>query len=193
MQFWSHYDVFYLDVEDFLTKLAIKMGKLIKGGDPNLNNVAVQVINDWQRGKLPYFVPPPRVLYEDSEEEEGDEEEKGDNNSEGEEEDLLLKIQQAEKEDNERDGAVDESLAGIVVPAPVNVEVENDFDECDGGDDVQEAATKKRKYDNEEVQHLSHTFNVMGQPSEPIVINQCLVYTVDSCSVLALRASVKID
>jgi hypothetical protein len=36
-------------VEDFLTKLAIKMGKLIKGGDPNLNNVAVQVINDWQR------------------------------------------------------------------------------------------------------------------------------------------------
>lgn len=37
------------DVEDFLTKLAIKMGKLVRGGDPNLNNVAVQVINDWQR------------------------------------------------------------------------------------------------------------------------------------------------
>jgi nuclear GTP-binding protein len=43
------YSIVVLDVEDFLTKLAIKMGKLIKGGDPNLNNVAVQVINDWQR------------------------------------------------------------------------------------------------------------------------------------------------
>ena len=42
-------------MEDFLTKLAVKMGKLIKGGDPNLNNVAVQVINDWQRVRE-YFI-----------------------------------------------------------------------------------------------------------------------------------------
>ena len=44
-------------MEDFLTKLAIKMGKLIKGGDPNLNNVAVQVINDWQRVRLSLCIP----------------------------------------------------------------------------------------------------------------------------------------
>jgi nuclear GTP-binding protein len=37
------------DSTDFLTRLAIKMGKLIKGGEPDLNNVAIQVINDFQR------------------------------------------------------------------------------------------------------------------------------------------------
>lgn len=47
------------DANDFLTKLALKYGKLLRGGEPDLNNVAVQVINDWQRGKLPFFVAPP--------------------------------------------------------------------------------------------------------------------------------------
>ena len=106
----------FVDVEDFLTKLAIKMGKLIKGGDPNLNNVAVQVINDWQRGKLPFFVPPPRVLYEDEEEADGAMEEE-----EEEEEDLLEKIQLAEKEGRERDGELEAELEGVVVPPPADV------------------------------------------------------------------------
>ena len=33
----------------FLTKLAHKMGKLLKGNEPDLRRVAVMVINDWQR------------------------------------------------------------------------------------------------------------------------------------------------
>ena len=37
------------DAADFLTKLAIKNGKLLKGGEPDLNTVAVNMINDWQR------------------------------------------------------------------------------------------------------------------------------------------------
>ena len=43
----------WTDCTDFLTQLAIQMGKLIKGGEPDLNNVAIQVINDFQRVSLP--------------------------------------------------------------------------------------------------------------------------------------------
>lgn len=55
------YNVYdWTDPIDFVSKVAIRSGKLIKGGEPDLNNVSVHIINDWQRGKLPYFVPPPR-------------------------------------------------------------------------------------------------------------------------------------
>merc|ERR1711972_436938 len=43
---------------DFLEKLAKKTGKLLKGGDPDTVAVGKMVLNDWQRGKLPYFSYP---------------------------------------------------------------------------------------------------------------------------------------
>lgn len=43
---------------DFLEQLAKKMGKLLKGAEPDINTVAKMVLNDWQRGKLPFYVPP---------------------------------------------------------------------------------------------------------------------------------------
>lgn len=45
--------------EDFMEQVARRTGKLLKGGEPDLNTVAKMVLNDWQRGKIPYFVPPP--------------------------------------------------------------------------------------------------------------------------------------
>ncbi|XP_065843289.1 nucleolar GTP-binding protein 2-like isoform X1 [Oscarella lobularis] len=45
--------------EDFLKQLASKSGKLLKGGEPDIDTVAKMVLNDWQRGKIPYFVKPP--------------------------------------------------------------------------------------------------------------------------------------
>nr|CCA16408.1 nucleolar GTPbinding protein 2 putative [Albugo laibachii Nc14] len=47
------------DEWDFLDQLARKSGKLLQKGEPDFNNVAVHVINDFQRGKLPWFVSPP--------------------------------------------------------------------------------------------------------------------------------------
>jgi nuclear GTP-binding protein len=41
-----------------LELLARKMGKLLKKGEPDLNAVARIVLNDLQRGKLPYYVAP---------------------------------------------------------------------------------------------------------------------------------------
>merc|ERR1712203_28785 len=34
-------------------------GKLLKGGEPDVNTIAKMILNDWQRGKIPFFVPPP--------------------------------------------------------------------------------------------------------------------------------------
>ena len=47
------------DWEDFLDKVAKKYGKLLKGGGGDARQASVMLINDLQRGKIPYFVPPP--------------------------------------------------------------------------------------------------------------------------------------
>ena len=52
------------DAEDFLTRLAQASGKLLKGGEPNLNTAAKMVLYDWQRGKIPFFVLPPGATAE---------------------------------------------------------------------------------------------------------------------------------
>lgn len=46
------------DTEDFLKQLAIKKGKLKKGGEPDILTTAKLVLIDWQRGELPYFTLP---------------------------------------------------------------------------------------------------------------------------------------
>eukprot|EP00456_Euglypha_rotunda_P040150 TRINITY_DN3098_c0_g1_i4.p1 TRINITY_DN3098_c0_g1~~TRINITY_DN3098_c0_g1_i4.p1 ORF type:complete len:361 (+),score=65.77 TRINITY_DN3098_c0_g1_i4:42-1085(+) len=44
--------------EDFLEKFAKKNGKLLQAGEPDIHNAAKMILQDWQRGKIPYFVPP---------------------------------------------------------------------------------------------------------------------------------------
>jgi nuclear GTP-binding protein len=46
------------DHVDFLEKLAQRTGKLLKKGEPDIGQVARMVLNDWQRGKLPFYVTP---------------------------------------------------------------------------------------------------------------------------------------
>lgn len=43
---------------EFLEKLAFRSGKLLKKGEPDVSQVARMVLNDWQRGKLPFYVAP---------------------------------------------------------------------------------------------------------------------------------------
>ncbi len=52
----------WTDAEDFLTKLAQASGKLMRGGEPDLNTAAKMVLYDWQRGKIPFFRLPPDYL-----------------------------------------------------------------------------------------------------------------------------------
>lgn len=47
--------------KDFLINYAKRFGKLLKGGIPDIYNCAIMIIQDWQKGKLPWFICP---LYE---------------------------------------------------------------------------------------------------------------------------------
>lgn len=49
------------DPMDFIDQMARRTGRLLKHGDPDINAVSRMILNDWQRGKLPFFVAPPNV------------------------------------------------------------------------------------------------------------------------------------
>jgi len=49
----------WTDAVNFVEMVAKKSGKLRKGGEPDTRNVSMKLINDFQRGKLPWFNAPP--------------------------------------------------------------------------------------------------------------------------------------
>ena len=50
----------WVDTEDFVKQCAKKYGKLVKGGEPDYKATAKIILLDWQRGKIPYYVEPPK-------------------------------------------------------------------------------------------------------------------------------------
>ncbi|KAJ4374315.1 GTPase required for pre-60S ribosomal subunit nuclear export and maturation [Neocucurbitaria cava] len=53
------------DAVTFLEKLCRKSGRLLKGGEADIDGAAKMVLNDWIRGKIPWFTPPPYKEGED--------------------------------------------------------------------------------------------------------------------------------
>lgn len=49
------------DSRDFLIKLALTRGRLGRGGIPDLEGSAIQVLRDWNSGKIPYYTRPPAI------------------------------------------------------------------------------------------------------------------------------------
>lgn len=47
------------DAVTFLEIICRKSGRLLKGGEADIEGAAKMVLNDWIRGKLPWFTPPP--------------------------------------------------------------------------------------------------------------------------------------
>lgn len=47
------------DPEQFLNTLAKMKGRLLKGGEPDVDGVAKIILTDWVRGRIPFFVSPP--------------------------------------------------------------------------------------------------------------------------------------
>ena len=58
----------WTDTEDFVKQCANKYGKLVKGGDPDYKATAKIILLDWQRGKIPYYVEPPKEDITDNDE-----------------------------------------------------------------------------------------------------------------------------
>ncbi|KAM0717629.1 hypothetical protein Q7P37_007481 [Cladosporium fusiforme] len=53
----------------FLELIARKSGRLIKGGEADIDGIAKLVINDFLRGKLPWYIAPPKAEGQDKEDE----------------------------------------------------------------------------------------------------------------------------
>ncbi|CAD8070445.1 unnamed protein product [Paramecium primaurelia] len=49
----------WIDEHDFLKKVAIKKGKLAKGGEADTKSTAKLILMDWQRGEIPFLTYPP--------------------------------------------------------------------------------------------------------------------------------------
>ncbi|KAM3172288.1 hypothetical protein ACTXT7_014849 [Hymenolepis weldensis] len=95
-----------VDPNLFLELVAKKTGKLLKGGGPDIETTAKRVLNDFQRGKLPYFVKPPAV-----EDQEGERNEAGlSENAQPNEESLEQGLADAFGETGDASQTVEESI-----------------------------------------------------------------------------------
>lgn len=112
------------DAEEFIELLARKSGRLLRGAEPDETGVARQVITDFNRGKIPWFVPPP----EDTEERSGEDKKAHYKRKRAEREAAVLEAEQAEY--NEENEAVDgqksdsEEAATSSAAAPADKEEE---------------------------------------------------------------------
>jgi nuclear GTP-binding protein len=61
------------DAVEFLSILARQGGRLLKGGEPDVDGVAKMVLNDFLRGKIPWFTGPPAKREREVEGRDGDE------------------------------------------------------------------------------------------------------------------------
>lgn len=93
---------------DFLAKVARHKGKLLPSGEPDMPTIAKIMINDWQRGKLPFFVAPPKV---ENEEEESDEEDEAEDGLVGVDESKIGEDVDDEDEEVDGDDVAEEAVA----------------------------------------------------------------------------------
>ncbi|XP_072466109.1 nucleolar GTP-binding protein 2-like [Notamacropus eugenii] len=166
------------NAEDFLGKLAFRTGKLLKGGEPDLQTVGKMVLNDWQRGRIPFFVKPPNAeppsasqfpassavsvtSPHETKKEEGE--------SEGQEATAVAERNEEEKESNDTNAEMRELLARVrqnfgkinVVPqftgedlVPVEIsDSDGEFDDSFG--EEEEAEEDQLKEEQEELKQAS--------------------------------------
>ena len=61
----------FKDADEFLKFIALKHGRLLKEGEPDIKTCAKMVLEDWKRGNIPHFTLPP-VQKKDDEDEDKD-------------------------------------------------------------------------------------------------------------------------
>ena len=109
----------YTNHIEFLEILARKAGRLLHGGEPDVDGVAKMVLNDFLRGKIPWFTPPPLT--------EGDGKETGIEGREG----RLGEMGRKRKREDGESVADTSTIADATSSVP---EAEADEDEFEGSD-----------------------------------------------------------
>lgn len=125
----------------FLEVLARKGGRLLKGGEADMDGVAKMVVNDFLRGKIPWFVPPPAIVGAETNDGEGRDEKLGFTHGKRKrdleaEEEQEKKETRADDDENESEGDVEKDFEGF------DSEVDEDEDEDEDGDEEDEAGVE---------------------------------------------------
>ena len=129
---------------DFLEQYARRTGKLVRGGGEDIQTVARMVLNDWQRGRLPYFVCPP------FEEEVRRAEEAGEDERKRKEEERRMKVEQMYSRIAVRAKFDEEDLRG---PQVAHADVVEEGEEAEGKDwDKVYEKTEAEEVDSEEAE-----------------------------------------
>lgn len=179
------------DWRDFVTKLAKRTGKLLKGGEPDFSTVAKMMLNDWQRGKLPYFVKPPLketdeataavakpagpetatkdglpTLKQDLTKLEPSTEFEGEDNKQIEQEsgDLYVSDGEEEGEDDNDDDEVEEVAEEVAEPVK---QTEDEVEERESGDSSQEEKEDDEDEEDQEAQYKKRKFQDLDDQPGP--------------------------
>ncbi|KAL8644004.1 MAG: hypothetical protein Q9210_007470 [Variospora velana] len=104
----------FSDATAFLELVARKSGRLLKGGEADVDGVAKMVLNDFLRGKIPWFTPPP-LLDGQEEKEKGVEGRKGALGEMG----VVRKAEAVAPGDDSAHGAADKVEAAVAAPDAV--------------------------------------------------------------------------
>jgi nuclear GTP-binding protein len=108
------------NAEEFLESLARKSGRLLKGGEPDCDAVARVVLNNFLRGRVPWFTPPPMP--------EGGEEGEKRGDGVGEREGRLGEMGRKRKRE-EIEAMVKKAKMGNETKGAVNAEATDEFEE----------------------------------------------------------------
>lgn len=121
-----------ITAEWVLDKLARQKGRLLKGGEPDLNGVAKILLSDWVRGRIPFFVAPP----ERSEELNAEEEKKRRKRNNKAKEETVLGVRQNLGSIMQNNTFVGDDVRPL--DDAEEGEVEGELEEEDEGSDVEE-------------------------------------------------------
>ena len=133
------------DPDEVLDKLARMKGRLLKGGEPDLDGVAKILLSDWVRGKIPYFVPPPERPEELNKAEEAKRRKegakgKGESRVVDEQQERLRAVGARQNLGSivQKNAFVDEDVRPIEEEGDESVEEEEDTGDVDGEDESEE-------------------------------------------------------
>lgn len=55
------YGIEYGDLDDLFAQMSRRLGKVVKGGEPNVDLISRLMLHDWHRGRIPFYTEPEEV------------------------------------------------------------------------------------------------------------------------------------
>lgn len=136
----------------FLEMLARKGGRLLKGGEPDVDGVAKMVLNDFMRGRIPWFVPPPVVGEGDAAEGSKEPSEKLPKKRKREEESNPEEEEDVAEEEESVPEVIDETFHGFSGESEPEISDDSDSEVAEDDEPEDEKASDEEESDAEDAE-----------------------------------------